>query len=109
MDGKVQFNHDEVAVTNKHEAFEEMFEAQLQEWNAQIALLKARADKHKAEAKIEYYSTIEALQHKRDAAKAKLKELKDAGPGAWEELKDGTEKAWDDVKTALHDAVSKFK
>jgi hypothetical protein len=31
-----------------------MLDAQLEEWNAQIALLKARAKKARAEAKIEY-------------------------------------------------------
>ncbi len=94
---------------DKRKAYEEKFDAQLQEWSAQIALLKAKADKAKAEAKIEYYTTIEALQHKRDTAKAKLQELKAAGPGAWEDLKTGAEKAWAEVKTAFHDAVSKFK
>jgi hypothetical protein len=58
---------------------------------------------------VEYYQTIEALQHKRDAAKAKLQELKAAGPGAWEDIKTGAEKAWAEVKTGFHDAFSKFK
>ena len=47
---------------DKRKAYEEKFDAQLKEWNAQIALLKARADKGKAEVKIEYYKTIEALR-----------------------------------------------
>ena len=93
----------------KRKAYEEKLDAQLKEWGAQIALLKARADKGKAEAKIEYYKTIEALQHKQDEAGNKLHELKTAGDEAWEDLKTGAEKAWDDVKTAFHDAVSKFK
>jgi len=109
MDGAERCNHEEIAVTDKRKAYEEKFDAQLQEWNAQIALLKARADKAKAEAKIEYYKTIEAMQRKRDTAKAKLDELKSAGDGAWEDLKTGAEKAWAEVKTAFHDAASKFK
>jgi len=93
----------------KRKAYEEKFEAQLKEWSAQIDLLKAKADKAKANAKIEYYSTIEALQRKRDLAKAKLQELKSAGDGTWENLKAGAEKTWGEVKTAFNDAVSKFK
>jgi predicted ATP-binding protein involved in virulence len=104
-----RFNYEEVDVTGKRKAYEKKFDSQLQEWNAQISLLKAKADKAKAGAKIEYYKTIEALQHKRDLAKAKLQELKAAGDGAWEDLKTGAEKAWDEVKTAFHDAASKFK
>ena len=94
---------------DKRKAFEEKLDAQLEEWNAQIALLKAKADKAKAEAKIEYYKTIEALQHKQDETRTKLHELKTAGDEAWEDLKTGAEKAWTEVKTAFHLAASKFK
>ena len=39
---------------DKRKAYEEKFDAQLKEWSAEIALLNAKADKAKAEAKIEY-------------------------------------------------------
>jgi multidrug resistance efflux pump len=94
---------------NKRKAYEEKIDAQLEEWSAQIALLKARADKARAEAKVEYYKTIEALQRRQDEARAKLDELKTAGDEAWEDLKKGAEKAWDEVKAAFHSAASKFK
>lgn len=94
---------------DKRKAYEEKLDAQLEEWNAQIALLKARADKARAEAKIEYYKTIEALQGKQDEAVTKLQELKTAGDEAWEDLVTGAEKAWDEVKAAFHSAASKFK
>jgi hypothetical protein len=100
---------EEVAMKEKRKAYEEKLAAQLNEWNAQIALLKARADKAKAEAKIEYYKTIDALQQRQDEARTKLHELKTAGDEAWEDLKTGAEKAWDEVKSAFHDAISKFK
>jgi multidrug resistance efflux pump len=96
-------------MSEKRKAYEEKIDAQLEEWSAQIALLKARADKAKAEAKIEYSKTIEALQKKKDGAREKLDELKTAGDEAWEDIKTGAEKAWDDVRTAFHSAVSKFK
>lgn len=96
-------------MTDRRKAYEEKLDAQFEEWNAQIALLKARADKSKAEAKIEYYKTIETLQQKKDGARTKLDELKTAGDEAWEDLKTGAEKAWDEVKTAFHSAAAKFK
>ncbi|MCB2180534.1 MAG: coiled coil domain-containing protein [Desulfobulbaceae bacterium] len=96
-------------MTDKRKAHEEKLDAQLKEWNAQIDLFKAKADTAKAEAKVGYYTKIEALQHKRDSAKAKLRELQAAGDEAWEDIKSGTEKAWEEVKTAFHDAASKFK
>jgi hypothetical protein len=93
----------------KRRAYEEKLDAQLKEWDAQIVLFRVKADKVKADAKVEYYTRIEALQHKRDAVKAKLQELKTAGDGAWEDLKTGAEKVWVEVKAAFRDAGSKFK
>ena len=94
---------------DKRKAYEEKLEAQFEEWNAQIALLKAKADKAKADAKIEYYKSIEALEHKQEVAGTRLHELKTAGDEAWEDVKTGAEKAWDEVKAAYHSAASKFK
>jgi hypothetical protein len=96
-------------MTDKRKAYEEKLDAQINELNAQLALIKAKADKAKAEAKVEYYTTIEALQLKRDAARAKLHELKASDDDAWADLKTGAEKAWDEVKSAFHTAAAKFK
>ncbi len=93
---------------DKRKAYQEKLDAQLEEWNAQISLLRAKADKAKAEAKIEYYEIIKTLQLKQDNAKAKLQELKAAGDEAWEDLKAGAEKAWAEIKTAFDSAASKF-
>jgi hypothetical protein len=95
--------------SQKRKAYEEKIDAQLKEWSAQIDLLKARADKAKAEAKIDYYKTIEALQRRQEEAAARLKELKNAGDAAWEDVKKGAEKAWAEIKTAYKDAASRFK
>jgi hypothetical protein len=94
---------------NKRKAYEEKLDAQLKEWSAQISLLKAKADNAKADAKIDYYKTIEALQGKQKEAKTKLQELKTAGDEAWEDIKKGAEKVWAEAKTAYHDASSRFK
>ena len=94
---------------DKRKAYEEKIDAQLEEWNAQLALLRARAAKARAGAKVEYNKTIEALQRRNDEARAKLHELETASDEAWEDIKTGAEKAWAEVKTAFHDAVSKFK
>ena len=93
----------------KRKAYEEKLDAQYDEWNARIDLLKAKSDKAKAEAKIEYNKNIEALEIKHKEAGTRLHELKTAGDEAWESLKTGAERAWDEVKTAYHSAASKFK
>ena len=63
-------------MTDKRKAYEEKLDAQLKEWNAQIALLKAKAENAKADAKIDSYKTIETLEHKQVQAKTKLQQLK---------------------------------
>jgi predicted nucleotide-binding protein (sugar kinase/HSP70/actin superfamily) len=92
-------------------AYEDMIDAQLKEWSAQIALLtlKFKADRTKAEVKIDYYKIIDAVQRKQEEARTKLQELKTAGDEAWEDVKKGAEKAWSEVKTVYHDAKSRFK
>ncbi len=102
------FNHKEVVMTDKRKEYEEKFEAQLKEWSAQIALLNAKADKAKAEVKVEYYKIIENLQGKQDTARTKLQELKTAGDDAWDDLKTGAENVWTDVKNAFNSAISRF-
>ena len=96
-------------MTDKRKAYEEKLEAQLKEWSAEIALFRAKADKAKAETKIEYYKTIDALQRKHDSARTQLQELRVASDSAWEDLKTGAENAWTEVKTSFNKAVAKFK
>jgi hypothetical protein len=96
-------------MTDKRKAYQEKLDAQLAEWNAQLSLFRARADRARAEAKIEYYKIIESLQERQTSAGTKLNELKAAGDEAWEDLKSGAEKAWAEIKTAFDNAASKFK
>lgn len=98
-----------MTMTEKRKALEEKFEAQMKEWNAQIALYKAKAKNAGADIKLEYSTAIENLEHKRDKAKAKLHELKAAGNESWGDLKTGVEKSWAEVKTAFHEMTAKFK
>jgi chromosome segregation ATPase len=96
-------------MSDKRKAYEEKLDAQLKEYNAQIALLKAKAENAKADAKIDYYKSVEALEHKQDEARTKLQELKTSSDEAWDDVKAGAEKIWSEVKTAYHDAASRFK
>ena len=90
------------------QAYKDKLEAQLEEWRAKIAQLKAQADKKEADAKIAYSKRIEELNSKKEAVEHKLKELTNASGEAWRELKSGVEKAVDDLKVSLEKARSKF-
>ena len=93
-------------MADKRKAYEEKFDTQLKEWNAEIILLNAKADKAKAEVKVEYYKMIETLQ---DTARIKLDELRNAGDDAWEDIRTGADKVWSDARTAFDSAVARFK
>jgi len=94
---------------DKRKAYEEKIDDQLKEWNTKIALLNAKADKAKAEAKVEYYKMIETLQGMQDKARMKLQEIRTAGDDGWEDLKTGAENVWTEVNSAFQSAATKFK
>lgn len=83
--------------------------ARLDQWNADIDALKAKADRAEAGARAEYHKQLDALRSKRDDARSKLHELESAGENAWEDLKAGVELAWDSVSEAVRSAASRFK
>ena len=93
----------------KRKAYEEKLAAQLAEWNAQVALYKAKAERATAEAKIEYCKITETLQRKQEEGRTQLQKLQAASDDAWGELKTGGEHAWTEMKTAFHAAAAKFK
>ncbi|HVL35322.1 MAG TPA: coiled coil domain-containing protein [Burkholderiales bacterium] len=83
--------------------------AKLDEWNAEIDLLSAKADAAHADSRIAYQKQMETLRRRREEAGAKLKELQTASEDAWESLRKGMESAWDAMSEAMKDAASRFK
>lgn len=94
---------------NMKEAYQKKLQAQLDEWNAEIGMLKAKADKVEADAQLEYYKQIEKLRSMQKEANSKLAELKEASDDAWEDLKAGMDSARDSLGSALRSAASRFK
>ena len=91
------------------DAYVQKLHAKLDEWNAEIDKLMARADKAEADSRVEYQKQIDILRDKRAHAEQKLNEVREAGSGAWEDLKSGVQGAWDSMEEALKSARSKFK
>ncbi|MFC3285976.1 coiled coil domain-containing protein [Litchfieldella rifensis] len=91
------------------EAYEQKLQAKLDEWQAEVDKLKARAQGAQADARIEYQEEIDRLESYRDEARQKLAELREASDDAWEDLKDGAERAWDSASEAFKSARSRFK
>jgi predicted nuclease with TOPRIM domain len=91
------------------EAFIRRMQEKLEEWNAEIDTLSAKADKLTAGVSNDYHGRIESLKVKQAAAREKMEELQHAGEGAWEDLKSGTEMAWTAMGEALDSAKNRFK
>jgi len=91
------------------EAYEKKLQSQLDQWNAEIDKLKAKADAAEADAQLKYYKQIEELRSMQAAANEKLDQLKEAGDDAWEDLKAGIDSALDSLSGAIKSAASRFK
>jgi len=79
------------------EAYRKQLEARLEQWDAQLDLLAARAKKATADAQVDYENELGALKRQRERALETLSELAKSGEGAWDDLKVGAERAWDDL------------
>jgi hypothetical protein len=90
-------------------AYQEKVDAQLDEIKAQIGLLKAKAEKAKAEAKIKYNQQLEDLRQKRETVESRLEQLKMTGGEAWRELKTGVDEAMKNLENAVTDATAQFR
>lgn len=94
---------------DKKTEYVEKLSAQMVEWDAQIDLLKDKAESAAPEAKFEFNNAIATLQHKRDEAAEKLQGISAASDDEWEDLKTGTEQVWGEIRTILRDAIMKIK
>lgn len=89
-------------------AYRRKLEARLDQWQAEIDKLRARAVEAGADASIEYQKQVEKLRGQQDAARERLKEIDAASGEAWRDLKAGAEKAWDDLESAISQARKRF-
>ena len=95
-------------MSNRDEYVSRM-KAKLEEWNADIDQLSAKASEVSADLKSEYAEQIEALKAKQAAARQKIEEFQQAGGSAWEDMKAGLDLAWTAVGEAIDSAKSRFK
>lgn len=91
------------------EAYLEKLKAKLDEWNAQIDKLKAKAAQSKADVKIEIEKRIGDLETHRREVENKIQHLVQASGSAWEDLKGGVQRAWEKLDEAVRSATEKFK
>jgi len=89
-------------------AYEDKLTAQVQEWNAKIEQLKARAAQADADARIKAQEKIRELEGARKAAEEQLNEMKASGEDRWEKLKKQADDAVATVEQKLSEALDKL-
>ncbi|MGM0784463.1 MAG: coiled coil domain-containing protein [Pseudomonadota bacterium] len=91
------------------EAYEQKLQAKLDEWQAEIDKLRARAKGAEASARIEREKEAARLEARREEVRQKLQEMREASDDAWEDVKAGAERAWDSLSESFEKARSRFK
>jgi chromosome segregation ATPase len=81
----------------------------LEQLDAKVGELKAKAAKAGGEAKGEIDKKAAELTAKQQEARQKLQELKEAGAEKWDSLKGRAEKAQHSLEEAVAKIVAKFK
>jgi len=94
---------------SNRDAYVQKMKAKLDEWNADIDKLAAKAEAAEADAKITYNVQVENLRAKHAEAEQKLERLGAASEGAWEDMRTGIESAWESIGNATKDAFSRFR
>lgn len=94
---------------SNREAYEQKLRAKLDEWQAEIDKLRAKARGAEADARIEREKEAERLEAKREEMRHKLKELREASDDAWDDLRDGAERAWKSFSDSFEKARDRFK
>lgn len=91
------------------EAYQQKLKAQLDEWDAKLDVLSAKAKKATADVRIGYENELEALREKRASARRTLDELGARGEHAWDDMKVGLERLREDIGTAIERLAARFK
>lgn len=91
------------------DAWEKKLQARLDELNAEIARLEAKADLAAADAQLEYRKQLGELRSVRGDAEKRLEELRSAGAAARDDLAAGAEAAWESLSDAVKRSISRFK
>lgn len=95
--------------TDSRQAYIEKVKAQLNQYDAQLAEMKAKADQLAASAQVEYHSLMAEALVKRDAMQAQLTKLQQSSESAWEEIQTGLEKAQSRLEKAGNDLKKSFE
>jgi predicted kinase len=94
---------------NEKELYRQKYQAQLDEWKADVDKLRAKAAGARADAQIEIRKHIKELEAGMHDAGVKLSELAAASEEAWDNARKGVETTWEALKAGVSAAAAKLK
>lgn len=94
---------------SKRDAYIQKLHAKIDEWNADIDKIVAKAQQVEADSKIEYQQQIDGLKRQRREVENKLADLKRSGEDAWEDVQSGLDLALESMNEAISSAMSRFR
>jgi hypothetical protein len=100
---------EEAVMSEKKDAYVKKLKAKIDEWNAEIDKLAAKAEQAEADSKIAYHERLDDLRTKRKDMEDKMAALQQAGEGSWQGLKQGLEQSWDVFRESLTRAKSELE
>ncbi|RUO65434.1 hypothetical protein SAMN06297229_1161 [Pseudidiomarina planktonica] len=84
---------------SEKKAFERKVEGQLEEWEAELDKMKAKAKQSSGEAEIKSKEKARDLEHRIEEGRRKLDALKQAGADGWQNVEKEIKSSWKDFKT----------
>lgn len=87
----------------------EKHEAKMDQWEAQLQKLRAKAAETSTGLKIDFQKQTEKLQPMMEAHRKKLRELRHSSGDAWKELKSGFDTTFKDLETTWAKMVAAFQ
>ncbi|MDT8357619.1 MAG: hypothetical protein RQ758_03845 [Methanomicrobiaceae archaeon] len=91
------------------DAYVRMIEAKLEELDAEIHKLKARAKEESASAEIKLNKMIDQYRTDRQDLERELEALRESGGSAWEDMQEGVDRALAELKASFEKASSRFR
>ncbi len=96
-------------VEQDRQAYIEKLKAQMDQWDAEIDKLEAKAREAQADQRIRYEEAVQDMHQRRDEAQKMLKRVQEASAASWKDLRTGFDAAWSDVSKAMDRAMARWR
>lgn len=99
----------EDTVEQDRQAYIEKLKAQMDQWDAEIDKLEAKAREAQADQRVRHEEAVQDMRQRRDEAQKMLKRVQEASAASWKDLRTGFDAAWSDVSKAMDRAMARWR